>query len=544
MLRLQDKADWVILAHPDRTIERTNEPNFLSLDQAVEWIKKEKPLLWTGSIFSVPKPSGFPSGFALTSSLLDKLLANMMPEEPRRQVVSALLPKWPLEGLLDEFEFVDFDISESMLGFFGEVNDTAYPNPLHDAVVSYYQQGFAQRPICFTTNWDTLQEKAFRQKGYNVIIGSPERKPDAAFGKAEGDRTIFVYHPHGSFETKDVVCSFKQEQRQLNLDLRLFNHPILFLGYSGYEPSLYRNLERTGQPQLWCIRDRSDLEIPAKRRLLCKPQTFVYVGDMRELLKAVGVLESAVDLTSNYVQMPDVPPKVVDVVRLGTLASLDPMFCIGELVENLLSFLDEPESSYRYIVLMRALVNHIRDRVVHPGIVPALMSASRFYDSEQTWISVLAYLLRVNRDVDLRITKKILELSQQVAEAAKKPGEALSIYDQGVYMPGICIARRVLYMSYTRQIEKIDDVNMYWWFPLISSEMAALGEFMELLAFERLREEKLDSAHTSFDLAATSFYLRGLWNAGRANEWATKNIEATKDIAKKNTLVIPTESRI
>ena len=536
--RLQDKGRWVFDANPERTIERTNEPTILNLDQAVEWVNKERPLLWLGSIFSVPEPSGFPSGFALTNSLLNTLLATVMPDEQMQQLVRALLPKWPLEALLDEFEFVGFDISESLLSFFNEVNDTASHNPLHDAVVSYYQKGLAQRPICITTNWDTLQEKAFRQSGYNAVIGNLENMPNKESDGAEEDRTIFVYHPHGAFETKDVVCSFKQEQGQLTLHPIFFSHPILFLGYSGYEPSIYRHLENTGQPQLWCIRDKSDLEIPAKRRLLCKPLTFVYVGDMRELLKALGVLESAIDLTSKYVQAPTIPPKVIDVVRSGIIASLDPNFCINALVDKLLSFDDGTESVIRYVVLMRALVNHIRDRVVHPGILPALMTSSRFHDSEQKWISALAYLLRISYDLEPRIAEKILDYSHQAAEETKKRGDTSFPYDRGVYMPGICLMRSALYKSYVRQGEKIDDLKMYHLLPLFSSDMAASGEFMEMLAFERLREEKIETARNLFDYAATSFYLRGLWNAGKVNEWAAKNIERMIDTAKKNTLVI------
>ncbi|MBM3158092.1 MAG: hypothetical protein FJ004_12550 [Chloroflexi bacterium] len=106
-------------------------------------------------------------------------------------------------------------------------------------------------------------------------------------------------------------------------------------------------------------------------------------------------------------------------------------------------------------------------------------------------------------------------------------------------MPGIYLVRSMLYRSYVRQGEKIDDLNMYYYFPLVSSDMAASGEFIEILAFERLREDKIESARNLFDHAATSFYLRGLWNAGQANEWAARNVESMVDISKKNTLVIP-----
>ena len=539
-LKLPNRPEWILTRRPDARIERAKEPVILSLEQAIEWIKEERPLIWLGSIFSVPEPSGFPSGFALTKSLLELIFINTMPEEQRDQLINTLLPRWPLEALLDEFEFVDFDLSESLLNFFKGVNDAASPNALHHAVTSYYQRGLAGKPLCITTNWDTLQEKTFRQAGYMVVIGGPQKMPSKEFGKVGSDpKTIFVYHPHGSFETRDVVCSFKQEQRQLSLNREFMWHPTLFLGYSGYEPSLYRNLEYT-TGQLWCIRDRSDLEIPAKRRLLCRPNTFVYIGDIRELLQGLGILEDKVDFTSRYVRLgsPNVPPKVIDVVRSGIVASLEPSFCVETLFNTLLSFPGEPEVTIRYVVLMRALVNHIRNRIYHPGILPALMAAARFRDSEQIWISTLAYLLRVNTNLESKIIRKTLEYSE---EASKSAGESGFSDDAGVYMPGVLLKRSEIYKSYVRQGNKIDDVRTYMYPPLVGSDMAASGELIEILAFEYLREGKKELARNCFDYAATSFYLRGLWNSGQHNEWAVKNIERLVDISKGNTLMIPVE---
>ena len=539
-LKLLNRPEWILTRRPDARIERTKGPVILNLKQALGWIKKQRPLIWLGSIFSVPESSGFPSGVALTKSLLELIFTNMMPEERRDQLINTLLPRWPLEALLDEFEFVDFDLSESLLHFFKGVNDTALPNALHHAVTSYYQRGLAGKPLCVTTNWDTLQEKAFRQAGYTVVIGSPGEMPTKEFGREGSDpKIVFVYHPHGSFETRDVVCSFKQEQRQLSLHTEFMWHPTLFLGYSGYEPSLYRNLEYT-TGQLWCIRDRSELEIPAKRRLLCRPNTFVYIGDIRKLLRGLSILKDEVDLTSKYVQLasPNIPPKVIEVVHLGILASLEPGFCVSTLIDTLLSFLDEPEATIRFVVLMRALVNHIRNRMFHPGILPALMAAARFRDSEQIWISTLAYLLRTNTNLESKIIKKILEYSE---EASKRAGESGSSEDAGVYMPGVLLKRSEIYKSYVRQINKIDDVRIYTYPPLVGSDMGASGEFIEILAFEYLREGKNELARNCFDYAATSFYLRGLWNSGQLNEWAAKNIKRLVGISKENSLMIPVE---
>jgi hypothetical protein len=289
------------------------------------------------------------------------------------------------------------------LNFFKSVNESAAPNALHKAVVSYYQQGLARWLLCVTTNWDTLQEKAFRDAAYSVVTGGPGKMPDASFGKEGGDpTTIFLYHPHGSFETQDIVCSLKREQSQLALNMEMMLHPTLFLGYSGYEPSLYRRLEFNAG-QLWCIRDVADFEIPAKRRLLSRPNTFVYVGDMCELLLALGVLETDVDLTSKHLALDGrVPPKVTEVLRQGILASLDPNLCVDVFANTLTSFYPEPEATVRYVSLLRAVISHVRNRTYHPGLALSLMSAAKFRDSEQTWISLLAYLLRMNDDLDSR----------------------------------------------------------------------------------------------------------------------------------------------
>lgn len=539
-LRLLDRGEWVFIRRLDARVERTEEPVELSLEKAVEWIMKEKPLIWLGSIFSVP--SGFPSGSALTKSLLEMLIPNTIPEEQKEKLFNALLPRWPLEALLDEFEFVGFDLSESLLNFFKEKEEAASPNVLHHAVALYYQKGLARSPLCITSNWDNLQEKAFAEHGYKTIVAGPGKVPGKEFGKKGGDpKAMFIYHPHGSFETRDVVCSYKREQRQLTFSMEFMFYPTLFLGYSGYEPSLYEHLMYTAG-QLWCIRDRSDLDIPAKRRLLCRPNTFVYIGDFRELLHGLGLLDNNVDLESKYVRYaPGVPSKIIEVLQPAVVASLDPAFCVDQLVAGLLSFLDEPEATISYILLMRALVDHVRNRLWHPGILPALMTAARFRDSEQIWISTLAYLLRVSTNLESRIIKHLLQYSE---EARKKIGEVDSPYDLGVYSPGVLLARSEIYKRYVGQASKFDDEweSIREWtyqvLPIAGADMAAAGEFADVLAFEYLREDEFELSRNCFDYAATQYYLRGLWNSGQLNEWAAKNIELLLDISSKNTLMI------
>jgi hypothetical protein len=175
-----------------------------------------------------------------------------------------------------------------------------------------------------------MLEKAFRAKGFSAQIGHNFEKTTVS------KKAVSIYHPHGAFETRDVVCSYIREQQQLTLHLTFMSHPILFLGYSGYEPSLYRNLEIDGA-QLWCVRNESDFQIPSKRRILCRPNTFVYVGDVQELLRALGVLDQDISFDSmQLARAGAVPPKVLEVIRMGMAANMDSRLC-GHLLNDLMT---------------------------------------------------------------------------------------------------------------------------------------------------------------------------------------------------------------
>ena len=154
--RLADQNRWILIRSPELKIERLDNPIILSLEQAIDWVRREKPILWLGSIVSVPEPANFPSGFAITRSLIGKVLAGAVPEESYQSIVDGVAHSWPLEAVLDEFEFLGFDLSASMLAFLNESNRSASPTRLHEAAVRYYESGLSKIPLCVTTNWDTL----------------------------------------------------------------------------------------------------------------------------------------------------------------------------------------------------------------------------------------------------------------------------------------------------------------------------------------------------------------------------------------------------
>jgi hypothetical protein len=521
-----------------RRIDRVHEPTILTLEQTIDWIKQERPLIWFGSIFSVPSPSGMPSGAALTESILNLVFKGALHKDQKDSIIRQLLPQWPLEALFDEFETLGFDISYLVLNYFNQINKSASPNPLHHAIANYYRAGFARKPLCLTTNWDTLQESAFRQAGYSVKVAGPAEYPTEGFGEPGSDPNLmFVYHPHGSFDNKDAVCSFRQQQRGLMLPLiQWVDDAILYLGYSGYEPSLYHMLEN-GKKQLWCIRDMTDLEIPAKRRLLCRPNTFIFVGDVRELLKGLGVLQEEINLKSLYLENDDpLPARLIETIRTSVFASLSPITCSELICYNLLSFNDEPEASAKYTFLMRALVNHVRNRVLHPALLLSLLAAARFRDTESTWITILAYQLRLLDEPDPTVIERLLHEAGQAASLDSSD-------DERVYLPLMAKTRCQIYRSFVGHGDKLDREELRELIERIAlyhGDLAAYGELLEILAFEYLHDGQHDMARRVFDAAATSFYLRGLWNAGRVNEWASNNIDRLVRSSRKNSLVIPT----
>jgi len=407
-----------------------------------------------------------------------------VPEPARAGLIDSLIGKWPLERLLDEFELLHYDLSESLLDFFAEHNRTAAPNALHEAVVRYYETGLSGISLCVTTNWDTMLEKAFRVKGFSALIGHNFEKTTV------GKMVVSIYHPHGSFETRDVVCSYIREQQQLTMHLTFMSHPMLFLGHSGYEPSLYRNLEIDGA-QLWCVRNESDLQIPSKRRILCRPNTFVYVGDMQKLLRALDVLDEDMSFESMHLARGGaIPPKVLEVIRMGMAANMDSRLC-GHLLNDLITGdYKEPEATFRFRRLVLALDNHIRNRAARPEILDALTAAARFRNDGQLWYSQLSHVLRSSRAPDNALVQKLL------AEADMAPKVGGLRYDEAVAT--FIGARRRCYKAYLGKAERADDdpssFMLSQYAGMAVGDLALSGELAEISAFTCCQRRR-ESAH-------------------------------------------------
>lgn len=551
-LRLPYEGGWIFGRRPDGEVPRIPAPRVLTLDQSVDWIQSVKPILWTGSMLSVPPPSNFPSGLTVGTGLLQLMLGE--PPEDKADMFTLLARQWPLEVLLDELDSVADNCSRSLLTFFRQHDAIAMPNPLHFAIVDYYRRGLAYKPLCVTVNWDTLQEKAFRESNFDVVVGSPNMPPAKGFGESEISDRLFIYHPHGSFDHEDVVCSHAQEVRQLAGShayaylLNLIGHPTLFLGYSGYEPSMYDYLLMRREEELWCVRTNNDLELPLKRRLLSRPGVYVYVGDLRDLLKALGLLHGNIEFLPDKMLQPAIPMSraAYGHMQLVTLARANANFCATELIRIVASESGESESNYVYNSLMKILVNHMRDTPERSDVLAALLAAAGIRNTPQTWINVLACLLRSVGELEPRVINLYLE------RARKALGDRKRIYskrDLGSFSLGVVRGRTEIYrhyLGYSTRFDGNDPPNWEWIHSRPNqafADLGATGEFMEVLAFLTLRQGDFELASRYFDYAADQYYLQGLWRAGARVEWASTNTEQLLTAAHAGSLAIrPTEA--
>lgn len=540
-MKFQDRGGAILVQGFNRQVQRHHQPVVLTLNEAVDWIKRNKPILWVGSALSGPEPAGLPSGASITESILNALfpLADAWPEDVRSALFSTLARRWPLEALLDEFQLVDFDISADFLEAFKKANIAAKPCALHDAVVRYYTAGYANSSMCITTNWDNFLEVAFRHAGWNVDVAGPGRSP-AVDGILETTKSIVIFHPHGSFESKDCVCSSSQEQRPLDIRLDKIRQPTLFLGYSGYEPSIYQWLEHDAG-QLWCVKSKTEFEIPAKRRLLSRPNTFVYVGDLQDLLSALGVLSERQTNSDKIFLPPDLPGALTFVVQTSLLASTDPNVCVHALGELLKQPMVGPPYDFKrmshLVLLTRGLVNHVRDRSTHDEILPMLIRLAETFRSEQLWNTVVAHHLRQQLCTRTADHEEFLAKAAASADEKSDLGELL---DSIICPPQnkAKLSRGNLYRRYIRGDGKAERPGIYALGGSMVGDLAFAAECLEIEAFEYLRDGETEQAKNIFDCAATYYYLRGLWNAGYLNEQAAKNPEFLMEVVENRSLMM------
>jgi hypothetical protein len=180
--------------------------------------------------------------------------------------------------------------------------------------------------------------------------------------------------------------------------------------------------------------------------------------------------------------------------------------------------------TFRFIRILRAIDNHIRDRIDDAALPLALMAATRFRDDEQIWYSLLSYVLRFSPNLHDAVIQRLV----RGANRAKR-GKGLR-YSKGS-LPFVR-ARSRCYKAYLGQPERPDDdastFMLSQYSGMLLGDLALSGELAEMAAFTCLRKDEFDRAKGYFDTAATYYYLTGLWNGGRVSEWASQNVETLK----------------
>lgn len=289
------KTQSRIVIKPGRAFQELRDSvDKISIDGLREFIEKHTPNIWLGSIVSCP--SGMPSGRRLMEELIKALLRPLFSEESMKsadfsKILDSIIQTWSLEDVYDRAAEYEVDVS----GIYEElrkINDTNPPNELHYAVARYYQSKNTDGTL-FTTNWDDFLERALGKIGVDFNSTSNNNFKD----DDNVSRKVKLYHVHGSFKENDVVTSLKSEHRDVDFPFDFYDKPIIFMGYGGYEPSVYEYLYTCTRPQVWIVKEKEEFDDPKKARLLRRKNVQVYEGDLKDVLKLLD--KSFKDIPSN-----------------------------------------------------------------------------------------------------------------------------------------------------------------------------------------------------------------------------------------------------
>ena len=269
----------------------------------------------------------------------------------------------------------------------------------------------------------------------------------------------------------------------------------------------------------------------------------VYVGDLRCLLQALDVLRDEVEFTPDKLLCSVFPMShaVYDYMRGVTLARANASYSSRELISIVANQPEDPEPTFEYNIFMRELLNHMRDTPDHPEVLAALLAAAGIRNTPQTWISVLACLLRSAGTLNPRITNNYLDRARRALGDRRR---RYSKRDIGAFSLGVAAVRTEIYEHYLGHPTRFDrDENPSWerihHAPSEAfGDLGTTGELMEVFAFFTLREGNFELASRYFDYAADRYYLQGLWQAGARVEWASHNVEQLQAAANAGSLAI------
>lgn len=260
---------------------KTSEIRFVDIVGVRRFVEENSPYLWLGSAVSVP--SGLPTGISLTRSIAKWALTPIIFEATEssygKKFVAEIAASHSLEEIFDLARAYDVDMN-FIYRELHKLSDSVEPNVYHVAACEYYRRCHPDG-VLFTTNWDMLFEKAFLKMDVPFRTLSTEDSMVTAKGSYDG--MVCVHHVHGCFEHSDIVTSVLTEQRDIDFPISAYGRPLLVIGYSGYEPSVFEKLYMSIVPQLWCVYSKKELDDPIKRRLMLRDNVSVYIGDMKDI---------------------------------------------------------------------------------------------------------------------------------------------------------------------------------------------------------------------------------------------------------------------
>jgi hypothetical protein len=276
-------SDSRITIRPGRAFQEFRESiDFISKDELGKFIEEHTPNLWLGSMLSCP--SGMPSGKQLMEELISALLRPLFTDESMdhpdfTKILDAVVGTWCLEDVFDRAREYGVDVS-TVYYELKNINETNPPNEWHYAVAKYYLSK-NKLGMLITTNWDDLLEQAFEEIGNDFQVTSSINY----FASPIVEQKVDLHHIHGSFKGNDVVTSLKSEHRDVAFPFGFYDKPVIFIGYGGYEPSVYEYLYTCTLPQIWIVYDENEFDDPKKARLLRRENVKVYKGDLQDVLE-------------------------------------------------------------------------------------------------------------------------------------------------------------------------------------------------------------------------------------------------------------------
>lgn len=439
---------WIVKHRDDESFAVNHSPQRLDLHDAANWIKKNRPIPFLGSAFSIPAPSSLPSGTQLSRVLYQLICPNLSAGNTGEELFSKFLHRWPLERLFDLTRRVGLNCADSLLEWCRVRASTAQPNELHHSISRYIQHYNINR--IETTNWDSLIEMSLNDHRIPyVVYGIPELYGDGMQPESPvADNTVIVNHCHGAFHTGDVVCSQREEALMPSKFLRR-EESFLFLGYSGYEPSMYSFLIRAGNSgALWCVHKEEDLLNPLKSRICCGANTYVFVGDLQALLSKIECLDQPIEMKAAILDdlrlassIDSQTSSIIESIILPTIAPLD----IKELLASLNASKTAEEFLLRVEFVSKFIGSQVRaeisDTSLDWAIEILLTQSHQILCSSHIWDElVLWHIGRTFRKSGRVTATQVSELNRIWSTPAETFGSFQSIVKMQAFGYGVVMA--------------------------------------------------------------------------------------------------------